>query len=183
MAADAARVRRPVRIVARVESLRRALLIGWAFGVGQFGVGLNWIATAFTFQAAMPPWLGWVAVVLLSLYLASIRCSPRASRGASDATTRWRWYWRSPAPGRSPNGCADRSSPASPGTRSAAVARADAAVTITPLIGTYGLSALVVLLGGAIWLAYQKKWRRWSSSSAHGLAVAAAVLARARRTR
>ena len=33
-------------------------------------LGLNWIATAFTFQAAMPAWLGWVAVVLLSLYLA-----------------------------------------------------------------------------------------------------------------
>ena len=47
-----------------------ALLIGWAFGFGQFVVGLNWIATAFTFQAAMPAWLGWVAVVLLSLYLA-----------------------------------------------------------------------------------------------------------------
>ena len=33
-------------------------------------VGLNWIATAFTFQSAMPPALGWVAVVLLSIYLA-----------------------------------------------------------------------------------------------------------------
>ena len=31
-----------------------ALLIGWAFGLGQFVVGLNWIATAFTYQAAMP---------------------------------------------------------------------------------------------------------------------------------
>ncbi|WP_332818709.1 apolipoprotein N-acyltransferase [Sphingopyxis sp.] len=48
----------------------RALGIGWAFGVGHFVVGLNWIATAFTYQAAMPAWLGWIAVVLLSLYLA-----------------------------------------------------------------------------------------------------------------
>ena len=31
-------------------------------------------------------------------------------------------------------------------------------ITITPLIGTYGLSALVVLLGGAIWLEYYRKW-------------------------
>ena len=31
-------------------------------------------------------------------------------------------------------------------------------ITITPLIGTYGLSALVVLLGGAVWLEYYKKW-------------------------
>ncbi|MCC5758125.1 hypothetical protein LH490_27615, partial [Klebsiella pneumoniae] len=44
--------------------------IGWAFGVGHFALGLNWIATAFTYQAAMPAWLGWIAVVLLSLYLA-----------------------------------------------------------------------------------------------------------------
>src|SRR3954453_23688591 len=54
----------------RSTKLWLALLIGWAFGLGQFVVGLNWIATAFTFQAAMPAWLGWVAVVLLSLYLA-----------------------------------------------------------------------------------------------------------------
>src|SRR5437763_14792070 len=54
----------------RSRTLWQALLVGWMFGVGQFVVGLNWIATAFTFQAAMPPWLGWVAVVLLSLYLA-----------------------------------------------------------------------------------------------------------------
>jgi apolipoprotein N-acyltransferase len=54
----------------QAESLRRSMAIGWLFGVGQFAVGLNWIATAFTYQAAMPAWLGWVAVVLLSLYLA-----------------------------------------------------------------------------------------------------------------
>ena len=50
--------------------LRSALARGWWFGVGQFVLGLNWIATAFTYQAAMPAWLGWVAVVLLSLFLA-----------------------------------------------------------------------------------------------------------------
>src|SRR5215213_416592 len=57
-------------LIDRAGSLRRALLAGWLFGLGQFVVGLNWIATAFTYQAAMPAWLGWVAVVLLSLYLA-----------------------------------------------------------------------------------------------------------------
>src|SRR3954453_16941046 len=56
-------------LVDRERSLGRSLLIGWAFGFGQFVVGLNWIATAFTFQSNMPPWLGWIAVVLLSLYL------------------------------------------------------------------------------------------------------------------
>src|SRR5690606_23243738 len=57
-------------LVARAGSLRRALLTGWLFGLSQFLVGLNWIATAFTYQAAMPAWLGWVAVALVSLYLA-----------------------------------------------------------------------------------------------------------------
>src|SRR3954449_503465 len=57
-------------LTARATSLRRALLTGWSFGLGQFVLGLNWIATAFTYQAAMPAWLGWIAVVLLSLYLA-----------------------------------------------------------------------------------------------------------------
>lgn len=57
-------------LIERSGSLPRAMLIGWLFGVGQFVLGLNWIATAFTYQAAMPAWLGWLAVVLLSLYLA-----------------------------------------------------------------------------------------------------------------
>ena len=57
-------------LVARSPKGSRALGIGWAFGVGHFVVGLNWIATAFTYQAAMPAWLGWIAVLLLSLYLA-----------------------------------------------------------------------------------------------------------------
>ena len=48
----------------------QAALLGWCFGLGQFAVGLNWIATAFTYQAAMPGWLGWIAVVLVACYLA-----------------------------------------------------------------------------------------------------------------
>src|SRR3954449_11469976 len=56
--------------ICRARSLPKALLTGWGFGFGQFAVGLNWIATAFTYQSNMPAWLGWVAVVLLSIYLA-----------------------------------------------------------------------------------------------------------------
>ena len=57
-------------LVARSPRGRGAFGTGWAFGVGHFTIGLNWIATAFTYQAAMPAWLGWIAVVLLALYLA-----------------------------------------------------------------------------------------------------------------
>lgn len=57
-------------LVMQAQSGKTAFLTGWLFGLGHFIIGLNWIAKAFTFQAAMPEWLGYVAVVLLSLYLA-----------------------------------------------------------------------------------------------------------------
>ena len=56
--------------VMQAKRLTDAAVRGWVFGVAHFIVGLNWIATAFTHQDNMPAWLGWVAVVLLSLYLA-----------------------------------------------------------------------------------------------------------------
>ncbi len=59
-----------IAIIDGVESRKAAFWAGWLFGLGHFIVGLNWIAKAFTFQAAMPEWLGYIAVVLLSLYLA-----------------------------------------------------------------------------------------------------------------
>ena len=67
----------------RTERLGQAILIGFLFGFGQFVLSLNWIATAFTFQSAMPASLGWVAVVLLSLYLALF---PALAAGLG-----WRW--------------------------------------------------------------------------------------------
>lgn len=57
-------------LVADAADAKRAALLGWLFGVGHFTFGNNWIATAFTYQAEMPAVLGWVAVPLLSLYLA-----------------------------------------------------------------------------------------------------------------
>lgn len=57
-------------LVRDAPSGRAAFGRGWLFGVGHFSVGLNWIAHAFDFQNAMPHWLGYVAVVVLSLYLA-----------------------------------------------------------------------------------------------------------------
>lgn len=59
-----------IALAARAPRARDAAAIGWLFGVGHFTVGNFWIATAFTYQANMPHWLGGVAVVLLSLYLA-----------------------------------------------------------------------------------------------------------------
>ncbi len=69
--------------VERAPRLRTALARGWWFGFGQFVLGLNWIATAFTYQANMPAWVGWVGVVVLSLYLA---IWPAVAAGLA-----WRW--------------------------------------------------------------------------------------------
>lgn len=57
-------------VLSKAETLWKAIAIGWLFGLGEFVLGLDWIAKAFTYQAAMPAWLGWIAVVALSLYLA-----------------------------------------------------------------------------------------------------------------
>ena len=144
--------------ICRSKSLPRALLTGWAFGVGQFAVGLNWIATAFTFQSNMPASLGWVAVVLLSLYLAIYPALAtglawrfgRENRvvlvlvfGGAWAITEWL------------RGTMFTGFPWNP---AAAAMVPTPLVTITALIGTYGLSGLVVLLGGAIWLEFHRKW-------------------------
>ena len=145
-------------LIDRSKTISRTLLIGWAFGLGQFVVGLNWIATAFTYQAAMPAWLGWVAVVLLSLYLAvypalAAGLAWRFGRddrlalvlvlGGAWAITEWL------------RGTMFTGFPWNP---AAAALAPTPLIKVTPLIGTYGLSGLVVLLGGAVWLEYYRRW-------------------------
>src|SRR5205085_10103272 len=145
-------------LIYRSKGIWRALLTGWAFGVGQFVIGLNWIATAFTFQANMPAWLGWVAVALLSLYLAvypaiAAGLAWRFGRedrvvlvtvlGGAWAITEWL------------RGTFFTGFPWNP---AAAVLAPTPLIDIAPLIGTYALSGLVVLLGGAIWLEYYRRW-------------------------
>jgi apolipoprotein N-acyltransferase len=57
-------------LVQSSPNIKAALARGYWFGVGHFVVGLNWIAGSFQYQETMPVWLGWIAVVALSLYLA-----------------------------------------------------------------------------------------------------------------
>ena len=59
-----------VWLIDEAPSRRAAFGTGWLFGWSHFAVGLTWIATAFTFQAKMPPALGWVAVIGLAMFLA-----------------------------------------------------------------------------------------------------------------
>ncbi len=147
-----------LELLIRAPSLRRALAIGWAFGFGQFVVSLNWIATAFTYQAAMPAWLGWIAVALLSLYLAvypalAAGLAWRLGAGRpvaqllalSGAWAVTEWLRAGIFTGFAWN-------PA------AAVLAVTPLVQSSALIGTYGLSMLVVLLGGAIWLEFHRRY-------------------------
>src|SRR5436305_266337 len=144
--------------ICRAKTVGRALFTGWVFGFCQFAIGLNWIATAFTFQSNMPPWLGWVAVVLLSLYLAvypalAAGLAWRFGRedravlvvvlGGAWAITEWL------------RGTMFTGFPWNP---AAAAFASTPLIRTTPLIGTYGLSGLSALLGGALWLAYRRKW-------------------------
>ncbi|MEO6225147.1 MAG: apolipoprotein N-acyltransferase [Sphingomicrobium sp.] len=144
--------------ICRSKTVWRGMLVGWAFGFGQFVVSLNWIATAFTFQAAMPAWYGWVAVVLVAVYLAiypalAAGLAWRFGRherlalvmvfGGAWAITEWL------------RGTMFTGFPWNP---AAAALVPSPLIAISPLIGTYALSGLVILLGGAIWLEYYKKW-------------------------
>ena len=58
---------------------------GWWFGFGLGCASLTWLAHAFTYQAAMPQWLGWPAVVVLAAYTAGYWA---LSLGAASAVSR-----------------------------------------------------------------------------------------------
>jgi apolipoprotein N-acyltransferase len=146
-------------LVSRQERLGGALLVGWGFGVGQFLVGLNWIATAFTFQAAMPAWLGWIAVVTLSLYLAIY---PMMAAGLA-----WRFGCERPLALVLALTGAWAITEWLRATMFTGFAWNPVGVVLvdTPwletsrFIGTYGLSALVVAMGSGLWLAARRRWR------------------------
>jgi apolipoprotein N-acyltransferase len=139
-----------ILLIETAPTVRSALARGWWFGVGQFVLGLNWIATAFTYQAAMPAWLGWVAVVLLSFYLAIY---PAAAAGLA-----WRWGKGSRVTLTLILAAAWIVTEWLRGTLFTGFAWNPVGVVLidsplvlpAPLIGTYALSGIVLLLSGLI---------------------------------
>ncbi|HEY5710472.1 MAG TPA: apolipoprotein N-acyltransferase [Allosphingosinicella sp.] len=147
-------------LIETAPSLRSALARGWWFGVGQFVLGLNWIATAFTYQAAMPAWLGWLAVVLLSLYLAIF---PAAAAGLA-----WRWGRRDKVALTLVLAAAWIVTEWLRATLFTGFAWNPVGVIWTNLlgiarlsawIGTYGVSAVVVLAGGVVFVLASRRWK------------------------
>jgi len=149
-----------IELVRRAPNLRGALARGWWFGLGHFTLGLNWIATAFTYQAAMPAWLGWVAVVLLSLYLAVYpalaaglawtagRKNPTALALAfAGAWIATEWLRATAFTGFAWNPLG-------------VVLVPTGLSWLAPWIGTYGLSGVAALLAGAGALAMRARGRR-----------------------
>ncbi|MEO5613216.1 MAG: apolipoprotein N-acyltransferase [Sphingomicrobium sp.] len=145
-------------LISRAPTLRRAIARGWAFGFGQFLIALNWIATAFTFQSNMPAWLGWVGVLLVALYLAFY---PALAAGVA-----WRLGNKRPvAIVVALAGAWGLTEWLRAGLftgfawNPAGVVLADTPwLQSSGLIGTYGLSILVVLFGGGLWLASLRKF-------------------------
>ena len=146
-------------LVWRSKSLRQSLVVGWGFGLGQFSVGLNWIQFAFTFQDKMPHWLGYLAVVLLSLYLAVY---PAMAAGLA-------WRFR----GERPLAMVLAFAGAWPltewlrATMFTGFAWNPLGVTLddtdllhtAAYIGTYGLGIIVALGGAMVWLLTRKDWK------------------------
>ena len=147
-------------LVDRAPTLRSALARGWWFGFGNFALGLNWIATAFIYQVAMPAWLGWVAVALLSLYLALF---PAAAAGLA-----WRWGRRHLLVFVLLFAAAWIVTEWLRAALFTGFAWNPAGVVLLPSglswparwIGTYGLSGLAVLIGGVMVLAVRQQTKR-----------------------
>ena len=152
-----------IALVRQAATWKQAALIGWCFGVGHFTLGNNWIATAFTYQANMPAWLGWVAVVLLSFYLAiypalaaltgwlARRSVPGLvlALAAGWIISEWLRAWVFTGFAWNPLGVAALGGFERPGL-----------ALLLPWLGTYALSGLVVLLAGCWWAGMSAgRWR------------------------
>lgn len=151
-----------IHLLGKAMTARQAALLGWLFGLGHFTIGNTWIATAFTYQANMPAWLGWIAVVVLALYLAvypalatlgawvlgrrSLSSLILAFAG-SWIIAEWLRSWVFTGFAWNPLGAAALGPFARPGLAAA-----------LPWLGTYALSGLVALLAG-LWLAALRRSR------------------------
>lgn len=136
-----------------------AFKIGYAFGLGQFTIGLNWIAHAFTFQDSMPHLLGYPAVVMLSFYLAVYP--------GIGALIGWQLGRGRPKLFALFLACAWLLTEYLRATLFTGFAWNPLGVIwlgtgvdqLSTTIGTYGLGLIAILAGGALWWLAHRQWR------------------------
>ncbi|MFZ1743447.1 MAG: apolipoprotein N-acyltransferase [Pontixanthobacter sp.] len=166
-------------LVWNAQSAKRAAKLGWLFGIGHFTFANSWIATAFTYQTEMPAALGWIAVPLLSLYLAVYPALAAAltkwltgsHRGwsafalafaGSWTISEWLRSWVFTGYAWDPLGLTMLGGFARPG-----------AAMILPWTGTYALSGMVVGIGIALLgLLLSRRW----IAAALGAAILATMM-------
>ncbi len=134
---------------------RAGFRLGLAFGLAHFALGLSWIATAFTFQTAMPAWMGWLAVFALALFLALYPALAAFAAGRLAAlggrpgllplalVLAGFWVWAEVLRGLLLTGF-----PWNP--LGAALLGTGGLARLAAILGANGLSALVVLVAGAL---------------------------------
>jgi apolipoprotein N-acyltransferase len=148
-----------IELTLRSPTRRAALLSGYWFGVGHFTLGLNWIAGSFRFQDSMPVWLGWAAVGMLSFYLAVYPAlaagvawrhgQNRFARFVLLFAAAWiatEWLRATMFTGFAWNPLGVVLVP--PGLASGST-----------IVGTYGMSAVVVLAAGGVAALLKRQWR------------------------
>lgn len=153
-------------LIQHVPSRASAFRFGWAFALGLFALSLNWLPTAFTYQAAMPAWLGWLAELVLSAILAVFpalavgaawhaRHRPAAlvlALAGSWTITEWLRGWVFTGLPWNPLGAV-------------LVGPFDhvGAARLLPWLGTYALSGFTLVLAGLWFLALRafRQDRRW----------------------
>ena len=168
---------------ARSRGAASAAVLGWLFGVGLFTIGNGWIATTFTYQETMPGWLGWIAVFMLSLYLALFSAVatllarlvsgrddrllvPALALAGAWVIGEWLRSWVCTGFAWNPLGVVTLGGFTRPG-----LAR------IAPWVGTYAMSGLVVLLAG-LWRGalHRVQLRRFGPAAALAIVPVALLL-------
>jgi apolipoprotein N-acyltransferase len=164
-----------------------ALWRAWVFGWAHLTLANNWIATAFTYQAKMPEILGWAAVPLLCIYLAvypalaaliahwSAKRSNLAIFGilfaAAWIVTEWLRSWVFTGYPWPPLGLVLLGGWEAPGW-----------ARVLPLMGTYALSGLAVILATGLGIAaitpQNSSGRRIAAFAAAAAIIAAPMVLR-----
>lgn len=171
-----------IALVGAAPRARDAALCGWLFGLAHFTLGNAWIATAFTYQAQMPAWLGWIAVVLLAGYLAVY---PALAALAARLLDRWLGVALIPAlascwiVAEALRGWAFTGFPWNPlGIVALGPFDRPGLARLAAWCGTYALSGLVLLLAGLWRIAARAAQRRaWGQAAVAALVPAALLLA------